>query len=139
MQFPVWHCSDGHSTLHSSQAAETTLLSSGTVDMAKYQILLTTMHAIIAKQKQLKGKEKLGNAQQKSHFQRTPAFLLCVLEAALGVVSSPDAALSGVVDVDKISIRAPQGGFTDVGKHTGTQPKATCWPTLTSTLKVNCA
>ena len=30
----------------------------------------------------------------------------------------------------------PQGGFTDVGKHTGSEPRDTCWPLVAATLQV---
>jgi hypothetical protein len=104
------------------------------------------MHTIIQQQQKLKAKDK-GKGQRQSHFQRTPAFIVSVITAALSLLpadpeagaSAGDGGSGGLLQqgLDTvISITPPRGGFTDVGKHTGADAKATSWPVLQSVFQV---
>lgn len=106
-----------------------------------YKQLLEAMHAIIQQQHALKQKEKAGKLEGKrrSHFQRTPAFIHSVVQAALAALAAgqkPGGSSASVGDQDTVPFPPPRGGFTDVGKHTGGNPKATSWPLLQSMIKV---
>jgi hypothetical protein len=104
------------------------------------------MHSIIQKQHALKQKEKReGVKSDKSHLQRTPAFIQSAVQAALENLAAQEAqheqhaaeGMAQAVAVDKAPFPPPKGGFTDVGLHTGSQPKATAWPVLKSMVQVS--
>lgn len=123
----------------------------GSVAAAQYSSLIGTMNTIIQEQQALKAEDKSGSeGQRQSHLQRTPAFIVSVITAALELLpadletgaSAGDALMSkGLLQQGSdtvISITPPRGGFTDVGKHTGSSPKATSWPVLRAVFQVNC-
>lgn len=137
-------CSCPGAIEHASQASSTTWIHSGTVPASMYKQLLEAMHAIIQQQQALKQKEKAGKLEGKrrSHFQRTPAFIHSAVQAALAALAADQEAGGGssgafsAGDQATVPFPPPRGGFTDVGKHTGGNPKATSWPLLQSMIKV---
>ncbi len=62
-------------------------------------------------------------------FQRTPAFVHTVI---LDVLDGVD-----LVPEEEREYRQPKGGFTDVGQHTGSQPRDTAWPLVRETAAVS--
>ena len=60
--------------------------------------------------------------QKKAKTQRTPAFVHALILSTLGGGDNEKAEACG--------------GFTDVGKHTGNEPRETCWPLVREVLKV---
>lgn len=63
----------------------------------------------------------------KKGFQRTPAFILAVIKDALTQIRSPGSTPQSM----------PQGGFTDVGQHTGGVPRPTSWALVQQTVQVS--
>ena len=53
-------------------------------------------------------------------IQRTPAFAHALILSALSENGKPEAL----------------GGFTDVGRHTGSEARETCWPLVREIIKV---
>lgn len=101
------------------------------------------MHKIIRKQQALKQKDKgKGVTSGRSDFQRTPAFIQSAVQAALEALAAQAqleqhrAGGTGQA-VGEVPFPSPKGGFTDVGLHTGSQPKATAWPVLKSMVEVS--
>lgn len=105
------------------------------------------MHAVIQEQKALKQEEKKkGLHGAKSCYQCTLAFILSAVQAALaqcmnmpGDSSTAHVQLSSFLGSPKAkqAFPPPRGGFTDVGLHTGGEPKATTWPVLQSMIKAS--
>ena len=69
-------------------------------------------------------------------FQRTPAFVHAVALDVLDGTASEGAAEEAEQQLDSRSTRLPQGGFTDVGQHTGGQHRGTAWPLVRQTILV---
>jgi hypothetical protein len=93
----------------------------GTISRAELPVLkskVTTLEAKLVK-KAAGGSHKI---------QHTPAFMHAMLMHALTAV-----ACGG--DVDPTAVES-QGGFTEVGKHPGSQHRDTCWPLVREVLKV---
>lgn len=122
-------CSSPAATNHIATAADETVIYNGSIAAQQYGHLRSTMHEIIKQQSDLKQREKQkgckGQTSARSHFQRTPAFVHSAVQAALEVMSKT-----------AVSFPPPRGGFTDVGKHTGSEPRATTWAVLQAVLKV---
>lgn len=68
---------------------------------------------LLSKAQQLSGDERSAMHGKKAGHQKTPAFIQSLLKEALA-----GGERGGSV----------QGGFTDVGMHTGTRQRGTCWP-----------
>jgi hypothetical protein len=132
---------------HTSSGTRTSSLYCGHVPAQQYQGLVAAMHAAIQEQKALKQEEKKGlHGGTKSCYQCTPAFILSAIQVALaqcvqaaGDNSTSGAQLSSFLGGSKAKqpFPPPRGGFTDVGLHTGGQPKATTWPVLQSMIKAS--
>lgn len=71
-------------------------------------------------------------------FQRTPAFILCVVKDALGALRTQQAqGGSGSSREGTTPWSEPRGGFTDVGRHTGGDvERDTAWPLVRQVLQV---
>lgn len=93
----------------------------GSVAADQYEDLLDAVKKLQAQsQKDRKDGEK--------GLQHTPAFMLAVVADALKRVCG---GLAG-------SQRTPaRGGYSDVGLHTGSIYRDTCWPLVTETIKVS--
>lgn len=136
-------CSSPGACHHTSYTSSTSRLFSASIPAEQYSELILTMHSIIQKQQALKQKEKQqGVKRYRSHFQRTPAFIQSALQAALATLAAraqqEQSAAGGMgQEVAEVPFPPPKGGFTDVGLHTGGQPKATAWPVLQSMVKVS--
>lgn len=134
-----------------SGSSKASCLYVGSVATAQYSYLTSTMHMVIKQQQELKlkpkDKGKIEGQQQRSCFQRTPAFIVSVVTAALSTVqastktdtSAENWVSRGMLQQDSgsgISFTPPRGGFTDVGRHSDAPPKATSWPVLQSVFQV---
>ena len=145
------YCSDPGVMQFTSGSSKASCLYVGSVAAAQYSSLTSTMHMVIKQQQELKlkpkDKGKPEGQQQRSYFQRTPAFIVSVVTAALSIVqastetdtSAENGVSRGMLQQDSgsgISFTPPRGGFTDVGRHSDAPPKATSWPVLQSVLQV---
>ena len=72
----------------------------------------------------------LGQQRGSAKAQHTPAFIHALVLAAL--------ADGGFDDDDDTNESYPtaRGGFTDVGQHTGSERRDTCWPLVREVIKV---
>jgi hypothetical protein len=76
--------------------------------------------------------------------QNTPALIHALVLQALELTRSPtpeheaEDGSSGVGSSKHAAaaMRLPRGGFTDVGPHTGSQPRDTAWPLVREVIKV---
>ena len=64
--------------------------------------------------------------------QRTPAFAHALILSALAGSDEPEAHGS----LNNGSLPEARGGFTDVGRHTGSEKRQTCWPLVREVIKV---
>jgi hypothetical protein len=135
-----------------SGSSKASCLYVGSVAAAQYNTLTSTMRMLVKQQQELKlkpkDKGKPEGQQQRSYFQRTPAFIVSVITAALSrLQASTETDTSAGDGVSKgsqqqkfsgaaISFTPPRGGFTDVGRHSDAPPKATSWPVLQSVFQV---
>lgn len=103
-----------------ARCARSVLEGCGGVAAERHEQLLEVVGGLLTNSQ--KKKEDVGE----KGFQRTPAFLLAVIKRAL---SDPGS---------KEPIHA-RGGYTDVGQHTGSEPRDTCWPLTRDTIKVGAA
>lgn len=71
----------------------------------------------LEKATKIKGNARSAENSKQGH-QRTPSFILALLQDALAKTKKP--------------VRQPRGGFTDVGLHTGGESRATGWPLASS-------
>jgi hypothetical protein len=111
------------------------------------------MHAAMEQQKDLQ-KENMEqgiSGGNKSHFQRTPAFVYSAIQAALLECQAMAAGSSSAHAEDSTQFGqldpsaeqgsgifpAPRGGFSDVGPHAAGKPKPTTWPLLQSMIKAS--
>jgi hypothetical protein len=104
------------------------------------------MAAIIQKHKE-EGKEKQGKGTGSKGIQRTPAFIQAVLKDAVASVRRAKATAStegkdGAATVATVmlsgsELQLARGGTTDVGQHTGSSARDTCWPLVSHIIMVN--
>jgi hypothetical protein len=91
----------------------------------------------------LTGDQRSATNGAQSH-QRTPSFMLSLLQNAIRTVLTFHIT-APVTKVEKEALRlkekshdkAPQGGVTDVGLHTGGKPRHTTWPLVCAVLHVS--
>ena len=85
---------------------------------------------------ELKVKKKLQNSKDSSaKLQRTPAFLHGLVQTALQFTANNES-ISDLELKDIPSIPA-KGGFSDVGRHTGSEPRDTSWGLARETVRVS--
>lgn len=126
---------------HTSSASTSTLMSAGSLPRQQYNALVSTMHGIIQEQQARKQKDRakgVGSGHGRSHYQCTPAFILSAVKKAITKLAAQEKqqANGTAQQVAGVPFTPPRGGFTDVGQHTRSQPRATTWPLLLSVFKV---
>jgi hypothetical protein len=102
-------------------------LYAGCVRRAALHGLIRNFQDRIAKAQRIKGDARSA-ADGKQGHQKTPAFILALLQDAL-----EDAQEGGC---DAAGKRLPRGGVTDVGLHTGGARRATAWPLAAAVIRV---
>lgn len=83
----------------------------------------------LAKAAQRKGDERSAAGGGQGH-QKTPAMVRALVLQALDQLEADEE--------DEVPARQPQGGFTDVGLHTGGAPRDTAWPLVREAIRVRC-
>lgn len=98
----------------------------------KFQLKVASL--IQSRQEAKKGKHDKG-----AGFAHTPGFMIAVVKDAVRSVKAagPEETASPEVQQMK-SMTPPKGGFTDVGRHTGSMPRDTSWHLAKETLLVSC-
>lgn len=91
----------------------------GSIAADLYGPLLTTLGALQAQSRKNRKDGEKG-------LQHTPAFMLAVIADALSGCEGSEC--------DKRTFA--RGGYSDVGQHTGSVHRGTCWPLLRETIKV---
>lgn len=105
------------------------MLHCGQLPAGLLQAFHSTLAAVLAKAKKRKGDERSAAGGHQGH-QKTPAMIRALALQALEQLAAGEGA--------KVKERVPQGGFTDVGLHTGGQPRDTAWPLVREVFKVRC-
>ncbi|CAM9708595.1 unnamed protein product, partial [Scytosiphon promiscuus] len=115
---PHWvHQSSGSSTLsHGSVAGGASIVHAGTVEESDRQLLFSKLQESLRQASQRHGNSRSAAGGKQGH-QRTPAMIKALLDDA-------KTALHSTVNSEHV----PAGGFTDVGQHTGGDPRNTAWP-----------
>lgn len=138
-------------TDHNAGPKSYTCLYAGSVPKEQYSALVSTMHSIIKEQHAHKKQERATgiDGNDRSYYQRTPAFVLSAVHAALAALAAEEQQEDSQVfgedllhriisraDADDVDFPPPRGGFTDVGEHSNSQARPTTWALLQSVLKV---
>jgi hypothetical protein len=128
-------------TDHTAGPSSFACVYAGSIPEQQYSALVSTVHSIIQEQHAKKKQDRDGiKGTDRSHYQRTPAFVLSAVHTALGVLDDEEeeeeAAGRAAKKVADIAFTPPRGGFTDVGEHSGSQARSTAWALLQSVLKV---
>ncbi|MEW5319231.1 MAG: hypothetical protein WDW38_010396 [Sanguina aurantia] len=109
-----------------------TLEGCGDVVISEYPQLLSMVETLQAQSQQDRSEGKKG-------LQHTPAFMLAVVKDALSVLalqrSSGISTKTSGPNRDPLTRTFAQGGYTDVGQHTGSFPRDTSWPLVRETFK----
>ncbi|CAM9355098.1 unnamed protein product [Chrysoparadoxa australica] len=96
------------------------VLTVGEIGPTTEMLFFECFEKLWAKAKARKGKDRTAAGGKQGH-QKTPAFVLAVMEDALRGLEEP--------------VTEPRGGFTDVGLHTGGLPRDTSWSLVQSVLQ----
>lgn len=89
------------------------------------QLLLVNLQDALSKASQRHGNSRSAAGGRQGH-QRTPAMIEALLKDAKSALHSR-----------LISEHVPAGGFTDVGQHTGGNPRNTAWPLAREVFRVS--
>ncbi|KAJ1398131.1 hypothetical protein B484DRAFT_438466, partial [Ochromonadaceae sp. CCMP2298] len=101
-----------------SHCKDSQLLSVGSISGSKMcDCVLRKFYELLEKSEKKTKTDRSATHGAGSGNQKTPAFILTLLRAALQDPSGAET-FAG----------SPQGGFTDVGMHTGTRARGTVWP-----------
>ncbi|KAG2492072.1 hypothetical protein HYH03_009568 [Edaphochlamys debaryana] len=116
-----WAHSSPSGVHHTAVSSAHTLLACGDIPAEDHARLVQLVHTLTSKALKKRKEGEKG-------FQRTPAFIRSVIEAALTTLQGGAHASGDITS---------RGGFTDVGQHTGGDAvRDTCWPLVQSVLKV---
>ncbi|KAF0710192.1 Aste57867_5643 [Aphanomyces stellatus] len=100
---------------------DTTVLELGRVETKSTSAFLASVDSLLMQAQERTGDERTAATGRQGH-QKTPSFIHCLVRQAL----------SSTPQVDLL----PYGGTTDVGKHTGSNRRATSWPLVCSVLSM---
>jgi hypothetical protein len=121
---------------HTSCCEGCTVLYAESVASADRDKLVALLDKLLRKA-QTRKKEKRSAATNQQGHQKTPAFIHALLKDAINKLENDDAVEGEEVgDEDKMPRHKPEGGFTDVGLHTGGHPRDTSWPLAREAFKV---
>ena len=96
----------------------------GTVPLDGLNQLDNMVQAIVQKHK------SAGDSKSSNGFSHTPALMHAAAGDAIRLVQQ------GLGLSSLLSLTPPQGGFTDVGRHSGTEPRNTAWPLVAQVIRV---
>ena len=124
-------CSTPGAVQHVALSAGHRLLYEGCVLAAEVPILQGLIYKVMSEC--LDRKKRQG---QKGH-QYTPAFIHAVVKHALGLLGRTGREATEVEEAVKVLPNVlAAGGFSDVGAHTGSKPRDTCWPLVQAAVQV---
>lgn len=112
--------------MNGSLARGSSVIHAGTVCEEKYEALLLNLKEAFAKAELRDGRKRSAAGGKQGH-QRTPAMIEALLEDAKAALEDSE---RDVVE------NIPRGGFTDVGRHTGGEPRDTAWPLVREVFRV---
>eukprot|EP00951_Prasinocladus_malaysianus_P046458 scaffold642906_cov28-Prasinocladus_malaysianus.AAC.1 len=118
-------CKDGASPEHTSICHGSSVLSGGSIPVGKRSEFVSCVNEELGKAQSIRGDDRSAQGGEKVGHQKTPAFILCLVKAAVELLAGGEPRKT-----------PPRGGFTDVGLHTGGQPRDTAWPLARETFKV---
>lgn len=128
--------STGFKLHHHAVCGGGTVVEVGTAPPATVPKIICLMRAIMKEAKAAKAKDP----QNKGH-QTNPAYALSALQAAVVKVLDDQKKAGGggeaVNKGDNVPSVHAAGGFTDVGRHTGSEPRDTAWPLVREVWRVS--
>lgn len=119
----VQHFLPSGECVHSAVPTKIRVLMCGQLDPACYADFDQTLQHELDQARTRTGSQRSAATNDVGH-QKTPQFIAAIVKKALAAV---DGGCAGSF--------APRGGTTDVGQHTGGQPRDTCWPVVAATLQ----
>ncbi|KAL4428607.1 hypothetical protein ABPG77_008919, partial [Micractinium sp. CCAP 211/92] len=130
---------DSHSTSdggiqHVGVCKGSQLLHCGQLHAAQLDAFRAQLATVMAKVAERKGDARAQVAGRQGH-QKTPAMVRAAAVQALRQLAAEAAAEAEGREADSVPDQVPQGGFTDVGMHTGGGQRDTAWPVVREVLK----
>lgn len=92
-------------------------------------------NSVMAKVAQRTGEQRSAAGGKQGH-QKTPALIRALVLQALAQLAADAKAAEAGTATAAVQEEQPQGGFTDVGLHTGGRARDTAWPLVLAALKV---
>ncbi|PRW58669.1 hypothetical protein C2E21_2704 [Chlorella sorokiniana] len=121
------HSTDGGGIQHTATCDGSSVLCLGQVASSQLGALRRNMDSAMAAVAERKGDARSAAIGRQGH-QKPPAMVAAALRQALAQTHSDASAGKGKQQAVKVPECLPQGGFTDVGLHTGGLPRDTAWP-----------
>ena len=110
---------------HSARVGEARVLPVGTVPIEQLEAVLRRSQELLTDIKhECNGKDQRIGWEGKRGHQKTPAFIFSIFADVLRTLYLDDASW---LSAAKQPPSMPRGGFTDVGKHSDSQPRDTTW------------
>ena len=129
---------------HTAKCLSDTTVWCGSVNADSYQRFIDTVQTRVAAfaTDHSGGQGKVGKGLG---LQRTPAFILARVMDALQLQATLQQQQEPALSMERVCgsasnaglVHLPRGGFTDVGRHTGSSRRDTCWPLVKGVIKVN--
>lgn len=107
----------------------------GQVESSQLSSFKRNLESVMAAVAERKGDARSAAVGRQGH-QKTPAMVAAAVRQALAQTRSDAVAAAGGQQAAKVQECVPQGGFTDVGLHTGGVPRDTAWPLVREAVQV---
>lgn len=132
---------DGGGIQHTATCEGSSVLSCGQLDGSMVKAFDRHLQAAMAVVAERKGDARSAALGRQGH-QKTPAMVAAAVQQALAQTRAEAAAAarsgsSGPGQAPVVPEAVPQGGFTDVGLHTGGLPRDTAWPLVREAVRVS--
>lgn len=112
---------------HAADCAGSSVVHCGQLPASELGAFQGALQAVMAQVAERKGDARSAAGGRQGH-QKTPAMVRAAALQALAQLRAEEGA--------KVAEEVPQGGFTDVGLHTGGLPRGTAWPLVRDAFKV---
>ncbi|EFN57188.1 hypothetical protein CHLNCDRAFT_143596 [Chlorella variabilis] len=122
----ITHSTDDGAISHTAESGEGTVVHCGVLPAEQMAGFRAALSGALAKAAQRKGDERSAAGGGQGH-QKTPAMVRALVLQALDQLEADEE--------DEVPARQPQGGFTDVGLHTGGAPRDTAWPLVREAIR----
>lgn len=132
----VYTCSTLDRITHTSVPHLHQLPFAGQVQTQDLPRLISTWHFVLDKALQAKKEKQQKGQGGGSAHQYTPSFALAALQHAVKALGMSGVEQQAAGPQKGEGLPTAKGGFSDVGRHTGSEHRDTCWPLVKETFLV---